>query len=142
MPPSTRVVASTMRADWDERARKNARYYVATGQEEWSDKEFFDSGRDWIQSEIHPFLEVISGGAPPRRLRVLEIGCGVGRMTLGLSELFGSVDAVDISREMITRAEKSLGRRENIRFHVNNGFDLSMFRNKTFDFVFSAIALE
>ena len=33
-----------MQRDWDERARENARYYVATGNTDWSDEEFFASG--------------------------------------------------------------------------------------------------
>ncbi len=33
-----------MQRDWDERARENARYYVATGKEDWTDEEFFASG--------------------------------------------------------------------------------------------------
>src|SRR5579863_5493146 len=33
-----------MRQDWDERARENARYFIATGKDEWNSTEFFDSG--------------------------------------------------------------------------------------------------
>jgi len=33
-----------MQRDWDARARENARYYVATGNAEWSDEECYDSG--------------------------------------------------------------------------------------------------
>jgi hypothetical protein len=34
-----------MRADWDARAKENARHYVETGREEWTDDEFFASRR-------------------------------------------------------------------------------------------------
>ena len=30
-----------MRDDWDQRAKENAKYYVATGNEQWTDDEFF-----------------------------------------------------------------------------------------------------
>ena len=34
-----------MQRDWDERARENARYYVNTEREDWTDDDFFRSGR-------------------------------------------------------------------------------------------------
>jgi hypothetical protein len=37
-----------MRRDWDERARQNARHYVADGRVEWSDEDFFASGEDTV----------------------------------------------------------------------------------------------
>ena len=39
-----------MRRDWDQRARENARYYVVTGQDRWSDEEFYESGQ--LQREM------------------------------------------------------------------------------------------
>ena len=41
-----------MQRDWDARARENARYYVATGNAEWSDEEFFASGEQAIAEDI------------------------------------------------------------------------------------------
>ncbi len=32
-----------MRRDWDQRARENARYYVATSRTDWTDEDFFAS---------------------------------------------------------------------------------------------------
>lgn len=39
-------------------------------------------------------------------MRILEIGCGTGRMTVPLSKVFGRVDSVDIGPEMIARARR------------------------------------
>jgi ubiquinone/menaquinone biosynthesis C-methylase UbiE len=75
-------------------------------------------------------------------MRILEIGCGAGRMTLPLSHTFGQVDAVDISPEMIARAQEALRDRKNVHLHVNNGADLSLFPDEHFDFVFSAIVFQ
>ena len=44
-PPDPAVVLEKMRREWDERARENARYYVATANENWTDEEYFESGR-------------------------------------------------------------------------------------------------
>ena len=41
-----------MRRDWDARACENARHYVATGKDQWTDSEFFESGRRTVENEI------------------------------------------------------------------------------------------
>src|SRR5215475_14079013 len=38
-----------MRRDWDHRARQNARYYVATAQEDWSEEDFYKSGEVTVE---------------------------------------------------------------------------------------------
>jgi ubiquinone/menaquinone biosynthesis C-methylase UbiE len=131
-----------MRRDWDERARQNARHYVATLQDQWADEEFFQSGSIWIDQYIAPDLDLICGGQPPSAMKILEIGCGAGRMTRPLSRLFGSVEAVDVSREMILCAQSALQDCPNVRFHLNNGTDLSMFSDAEFDFAFSSIVFQ
>lgn len=131
-----------MRRDWDERARTNARYYVATVQEDWDDDDFFESGRIWFREHVLPALLWIGGDRPPSELRVLEIGCGAGRMTRAFAETFGSVDAVDISARMVDLARNSLHKFQNVRFHVNSGADLAAFGDGEFDFAFSAIVFQ
>jgi SAM-dependent methyltransferase len=131
-----------MRRDWDGRARENARHYVATSQEEWSDEDFFRSGEIWLQDYILNGLTTLSGQPPPKEMRVLEIGCGVGRITRALAKQFGQVDAVDVSGEMIARARQALRDCSNVRLHQNNGADLSLFGAEEFDFACSAIVFQ
>lgn len=135
-------IAARMRADWDERARVNARHYVATHRETWTDEEFFASGQRWIDQFVAPDLVLLGREPPVSALRMLEIGCGAGRMTKGLGELFGSVDAVDISPEMIARARDALKGSANVRFHVNDGRSLSMFGVASFDYAFSGLVFQ
>src|SRR2546430_11182933 len=78
-----------MRRDWDERARENARYYVNTGKDEWTDDEFFRSGEQTVAEEILTDMINICQGKEPKQMRVLEIGCGAGRITRALAGLFG-----------------------------------------------------
>jgi hypothetical protein len=40
----TREQIDLMEHDWDKRARENARRFVATGKDNWTDQEFFASG--------------------------------------------------------------------------------------------------
>jgi len=131
-----------MRQDWDSRARENARFYVATGKEEWTDDEFFESGRRAVSEQILNDLENICQGKSPGDMSVLEIGCGAGRITRALSEFFGQVHAVDVSGEMIARAKKALADRPNAHLYQNNGKDLSVVPEGVYDFAFSMIVFQ
>ncbi len=97
-----------MRRDWDDRARENLRHYVATGKKEWTDEEFFRSGEANVRQQILNDMINICQGKDPSEMRVLEIGCGAGRLTRALAKVFGRVDGVDVSGEMIERARRSL----------------------------------
>src|SRR5690349_1764000 len=88
-----------MRADWDQRARENARHYVNTANTQWTDEEFFASGERTVGEEILTDMGNICQGKQPADMRVLEIGCGAGRVTKALAKLFGEVHGVDVSGE-------------------------------------------
>jgi SAM-dependent methyltransferase len=117
-----------MRRDWDQRARENARHYVVTGQKEWSDEEFRESGRITLAEDILNDLTNICQGKDPKEMRVLEIGCGAGRVTRAFAEFFGEVYAVDISREMVRQARRMVADLPNAHVFRNNGRDLSVVR--------------
>ncbi len=142
-----------MRRDWDRRARENAHHYIATANARWSEDEFYRSGQAHVAQHILSDLENICQGKDPRDMTVLEIGCGAGRMTRALADLFGRVYAVDISREMVRRARRALDGAPNARVLQNNGRDLSCVRANwwrhfvrgerlQFDFVFSYIVFQ
>src|SRR5437588_12842397 len=131
-----------MQRDWDERARENARYYVATGKNDWSDDEFFQSGERTIADEILTDMINICQGKDPKQMRVLEIGCGAGRVTRALAQLFGEVHAVDVSGEMVRLAQAALAAWPNAFVYQNNGKDLSVVPELTFDFAFSSIVFQ
>ena len=131
-----------MRRDWDQRARENARYYVATGKKEWTDEEFFRSGESHVREQILNDMINICQGRDPAAMRVLEIGCGTGRVTRALAGVFGRVDGVDVSSEMIERAREALRGCPGVRLYENNGVDLAMFGEAEFDFVFSSIVFQ
>jgi SAM-dependent methyltransferase len=127
-----------LRQAWDQRARENAKHYIATLQPEWTDADFFASGEATVDGHIRTDLENICQGRDPKDMRVLEIGCGAGRITRALSGLFGEVHAVDISGEMVARARQALSDRPNAHVYHNNGMDLSPIpSSRLFDFAFS-----
>ena len=117
-----------MRRDWDRRARENARHYVVTGQQQWSDEEFYESGEITMQEDILNDLANICQGRDPKNMAVLEIGCGAGRVTRAFARFFGEVYAVDISAEMVKRARHAVAGYPNAHVLRNNGKDLSVVR--------------
>ena len=131
-----------MRRDWDARAKENARYYVSTGKTDWSDEEFFRSGEQTVSEEILTDMTNICQGRNPAEMRVLEIGCGAGRITRALAGLFGEVHAVDVSGEMVAKARAALAGRPNAFVYQNNGKDLTAIGDRVFDFAFSTIVFQ
>jgi ubiquinone/menaquinone biosynthesis C-methylase UbiE len=131
-----------MRRDWDQRARENARHYVVTDRTDWTDEDFFASGELTVAEEVLTDMTNICQGKDPSAMRVLEIGCGAGRLTRALSNLFGEVHAVDISGEMVAQARKALADRPGVHIYQNNGFDLAVVPPLEFDFAFSTIVFQ
>src|SRR6185436_5634556 len=119
-----------MRRDWNRRARENARHYVETGRQEWTDEEFFRSGQITLEEEIFNDLENVCQGRDPKEMKVLEIGCGAGRVTRAFAGYFGEVFAVDISREMVRQARRAVAGFPNAHVFHNSGKDLSAVRLK------------
>jgi SAM-dependent methyltransferase len=142
-----------MRRDWDRRARENARHFVVTGQENWSDEEFYESGELTLKEEILDDLTNICQGKDPKQVRVLEIGCGAGRVTRAFARFFGQVYAVDISTEMVRQARRTVSGFPNAHVFRNNGKDLSCLYRRPwwslrrapkleFDFAFSFMVFQ
>lgn len=131
-----------MRADWDQRALENARHYVNTACTDWTDEDFFASGERTVAEEILTDMGNICQGKSPREMRVLEIGCGAGRVTRALAKLFGEVHAVDVSGVMVRLAKDALRQHPNAFVYQNNGADLAVVPDLPFDFAFSCIVFQ
>jgi SAM-dependent methyltransferase len=131
-----------MRREWDERARENARHYVNTEKQAWSDEEFFASGERTVAEEILTDMTNICQGKDPAQMKVLEIGCGAGRVTRALARLFGEVYAVDISGEMVAQARQALAGFPNAHVFRNSGSDLAVLGDLQVDFAFSTIVFQ
>jgi SAM-dependent methyltransferase len=126
-----------MKRDWDRRAVENAMHYVNPARSQWDTDAFFESGRRDTEEHVVRDLEAICRGRDPKSMRALEIGCGVGRMTKYLAEVFGEVRGIDVSREMMLRARANLADRANVLVFEAPGADLGHFIDHRFDFCFS-----
>jgi len=139
----TKRQLSKMREDWDSRARENARHYVDSSKTDWSDEEFFASGELAVEREVLSDMTNICQGKHPSQMRVLEIGCGAGRVTRALARVFGQVYAVDVSGEMVKRARQAVKPyRRRVFIFRNNGRDLRAIPNRQFDFAFSTVVFQ
>jgi SAM-dependent methyltransferase len=92
-----------MRRFWDRRAREDAFHFVDSRLPYRRP----DMERFWGEGEkdLETLLEIAGVEVEPGS-RVLEIGCGVGRLTRGLAARAGQVVALDVSAEMLSRARE------------------------------------
>lgn len=80
-------------------------------------------------------VEVVRGWAPVEGRRVLDLGCGIGRVSLALAPHAAEVVGIDVSPGMVAEAERRGG---GARFAVANGRDLGEWPDDRFDLVLAA----
>lgn len=80
----------------------------------WNADDFYATGAD----SVRLFLEHLPLGGT-----IVEVGCGLGRMTFALAPHFERVIGIDVSSEMIKRADEWRIRSaaKNVEFYVNDG---------------------
>ncbi len=132
----------TMQRDWDERAQENAYHYIASGREDWDEESFYESGRESVEEILLHDAERLFPGRETSELRVLEIGCGAGRMTRALAPLVREVHAVDVSAEMVRMARQALAGHANASVHHTDGCGVPPAAGGGFDLAFSYIVFQ
>jgi SAM-dependent methyltransferase/glycosyltransferase involved in cell wall biosynthesis len=139
---SDKMRTSIMRREWDERAKLNPMHYIASNKVVWDEEDFFSGGAGDVERYVGSDLEAICSGREVRAMRMLEIGCGIGRMTRHLAGIFGEVHGVDVAPTMVAVGREKMADRANIYLHETNGTDLGMFVDGFFDFAFSYIVFQ
>ena len=129
--------------DWDELAEQDALFVVLAepGREDgkWNLEDFYATG----EREIAQLLAHAGRlGRLADRGHVLDFGAGVGRLTRALSAHFRECVGVDVSAEMVRRAQELNADRKNCRFVHSVRPDLSQFESGTFDLVYSSKVLQ
>ena len=130
-----------MSREWDERARADAFYYSTwkVGHK-WDTEEFFESGERDCELFVDPVIGEL--GLEAGESRMLELGCGVGRMTKALAARFRYVHATDVSEEMVEQAKGHCLDLENVKWEVTNGFDVASIGDGELDFTFSFLVFQ
>lgn len=123
-------LARRMRQDWDARADLDPWHYV-----------LFREPCEWRREGARDIDDVLAriNHTVPAQGRVLEIGCGVGRLTWTFAVRAREVWALDVSPRMIALAREQLKECGNVRFLLGNGTDLSEVPDGSVDLVFSAL---
>lgn len=119
-----------MQADWDARARENARHFIATGESRGvlfelsgcrDTYRMLEDQHEWLRPEM----------------RTLEIGCGIGRLVQYFARIFAEAHGIDVSPEMIARGREYLRHVPNAQLHLGDGRTLADLADESFDFVIS-----
>jgi SAM-dependent methyltransferase len=139
---------------WDALGRANALGAVLTRADgelgAWDSAEFFATGAadaERFVAELRALVPAIS------HARVLDFGCGVGRVTRALANYFGEAVGVDAAASMIERARAlaaAAGAPDRSRdpaggrcsFVLNDARDLSCFETASFTAVYSRLVLQ
>ncbi len=124
-----------MKDDWNKRARENARYYIASSEDE-SEAAFDASGR----RDVSLFFAGLEDLLTPQT-RALDIGCGIGRMDKHVAPRVGSLIGVDVSGEMVAMARHRLSGLSNVEFREGDGESLPV-SDASQDLVFSHIVFQ
>ena len=87
-----------LQPQWDEWGKRDPLWAILSDHGERSLEDFFARGR----AEIAQRLEGLQAkGVDPPRLRALDFGCGMGRLTQALCDHFAECDGVDVAPSMI-----------------------------------------
>jgi SAM-dependent methyltransferase len=131
---------NTIEQDWDERARNNALHYICSDRQDWDLESFFRSGEEDYQQLVVPRLSSL-GFEPPGKT-MLEVGCGVGRVTRSFARRFATVYALDVSDEMLRRGRDLHPDYDNIIWLHGDGTCFAELADDSVDFVFSYLTLQ
>jgi len=96
----------------------------------------------YFNEEIDPALKLAEEIWLPKMadldpgMTVLDIGCGFGRTEEWMMRRVKEVYGVDISDYIIDVCKKRFSGKRNVHFFVNSGYDLSLFEDSKFDFIY------
>lgn len=129
---------------WNKLADENHRYYIVSKKGRGIDSEEFrktglENYNDIIKSDAFLLDELGFYNGK----KVLEIGCGIGRMTEFFANDFEDAYGIDISEKMIEEGKKYLAHLNSNKIHLiaTDGVNYP-FENNFFDLVFSYIVFQ
>ena len=124
---------------WDERAKENAFYFV----DDRLDYASPDADLFWRQGEEGLELTLSAVGLTPGPGdTVLDIGCGVGRMTRALAKRVSHVIGLDVSNEMLARAREANADLDNVEWVHGDGNGLAGIGDGSVDGCYSFVVFQ
>lgn len=133
-----------MRQQWNEMAGRNP-FFSVTSWPDFEDRDRLDIEFFWKIGQIHSrnllaYLK-LSERSQTSRLDLVEIGCGLGRMTHDFAARFNRVYALDIAENMLTGARSYWGHLPNVQFILGDGASLRPVPDRAVDIVLSFYVL-
>src|SRR4051812_4756560 len=124
---------------WDERARENALFYV-DNEIDYGDP---DTAEFWRRGEgvVDRMLDATGVSVGPDET-VVDIGCGVGRLTRVLAARARHVYGVDVSREMLELAKRHNPELHNVEWLHGDGQGLGVLGDASVDGCFSHVVFQ
>lgn len=124
---------------WDARAKEDALYFVDSTQAYGAPEE----ARFWREGErtLTEVLAVVGQELSPAD-RVVEVGCGVGRLTRPLARRVAHVAAIDVSPEMLRIARERHPDLANVEWLPGDGSTLEPVADASATGVFSHVVFQ
>src|SRR3954452_16071345 len=124
------MAAMSMRDFWNSRARENPFYFVYNRLDYRKPDldRFWASGREALDEQLGVLGARIGSGDD-----IVEIGCGVGRITRVLAERGSTVRALDVSPEMLEAAKELNPGLENVFWVLGDGRSLAGIESSSAD---------
>ena len=124
---------------WDERARENSYFFInnSLSYRETDPEQFWASG----PHDLDALLGAL-GVAIEASDEVVEIGCGIGRMTRPMAARGQRVRAVDVSAEMLAQARAENAGLDNVEWVLGNGTGLDGVADQSADACISYVVLQ
>jgi SAM-dependent methyltransferase len=106
---------------------------------QWKSDVFFATG----EAEVQKILSDLDRLKRPLQfIRVLDFGCGVGRLARHFLNRFAHYTGVDISPSMIRQARRWNRHLKKAIFQLNDRAELSLFESNTFDLIYCNLVLQ
>ncbi len=132
-----------VKKNWEEFAKKDPLWSILPLPEKkdnrWKIEELFETGK----REICSVMEYINKlNIDIKHGRALDFGCGIGRLTQALCAYFDECIGIDISHQMLKLAQQNNGHKEQCTYILNCASDLKIFKDNSFDFIYSNIVFQ
>lgn len=132
-------ISQKMKNDWNTRAENKPEDWVYNTK---NDKGLYEEKANQQPLHVKEHLERSFPSEKISNQKMVEIGCGIGRLAPAFSKIFEDYVGVDVSEQMVNTAKENTGDIKNVEFFANNGFDLSMINNESKDFVFEGFVFQ
>lgn len=124
---------------WNERAQEDPFHYVDNREVLGApNQESFWAAGEQVIDQLFEDLDISLRGDE----KVLELGCGIGRLTRAIAHRVASVDALDVSEVMLSHAREYNPELQNVQWIHCDGATLAPLADASFDAFISFVVFQ